>query len=90
MGAHHFHFSRSGHDTERIYVGQKLTFAGIRERQYLEKTIGRVIRKLIDTGAYPVDAHLDHFLVMKDGEKILVYYVVFERIKPKSCTKHYT
>ena len=62
--------------------GQNLTPLTIREKHCLEKAVGKLMRRFIDVGAYPVDAHLDHFLAMKaDGTDILVYYVDLERIK---------
>jgi hypothetical protein len=73
---------------ERVYEHRRVSLLSIRERQSMEKTVGRMVRHFIDRGAYPVDAHLDHFLVMKTGEaNISVYYVDLERIGFSSLTK---
>ncbi|MFQ5849123.1 MAG: hypothetical protein ACE5JU_00885 [Candidatus Binatia bacterium] len=69
---------------ERVYANEHLGLLGIsiRERQYLEEAVGRLMRTLIDKGAYPVDAHLDHFLAVRlRGGKILIYYVDLERVR---------
>ncbi|MEE9143487.1 MAG: hypothetical protein V3U06_01800 [Candidatus Binatia bacterium] len=73
---------------ERVYDCDNLSLLSIRERQLMEKTVGRLLRKFIDEGAYPVDAHLDHFLIMKSGEaSVHVHYVDLERIGFNSLTK---
>ncbi len=74
---------------ERVYDRRNLNTLTICERHYLEKAVGRLIRKFIDAGAYPVDAHLDHFLAMKvAGTQILVYYVDLERVKFNKLSKN--
>jgi hypothetical protein len=67
---------------ERVYVDQEPRPFVVRERHFLEKEIGRLTRGFVDAGAYPVDAHLDHFLVVREGpETITVLYVDLERIR---------
>jgi hypothetical protein len=40
------------------------------------------MRTMHDAGAYPIDAHLDHFLVSRaDNGEVEVRYIDFERIK---------
>lgn len=73
---------------ERAYQHEHLNLLSIRDRQCLEKEVGKLLRKMVDAGAYPVDGHLDHFLVMRTDEgKILVYYIDLERVEFSSLTK---
>lgn len=73
---------------ERIYSHDHFKEFGIKERHNLEKSVGRLIRKFIEVGAYPLDAHLDHFLATKvEEKKISVYYIDLERVKFNSLSK---
>jgi hypothetical protein len=74
------------------YVDESVTLEGVYsdrvsrpflvpERHALEKEVGELLRCFIDAGAYPVDAHLDHFLVVREGAACKVVYVDLERIK---------
>jgi hypothetical protein len=73
---------------ERIYQHEDATRLAIGERQSLERKVGKLLRSMVDAGAYPVDGHLDHFLALRaDGGEISVYYIDLERIGFRSLTK---
>ena len=74
---------------ESVYSSRSLEIMGFKYRLRLEERVGTLMRKLSDMGAYPVDAHLDHFLVVNDSiSGPVVYYVDLERMKFNSWTRH--
>ncbi|MGH7831762.1 MAG: lipopolysaccharide kinase InaA family protein [Candidatus Binatia bacterium] len=67
---------------ERVYNHESSSTLPNRERQRLERNVGKLLRAMVDAGAYPVDAHLDHFLALRvDGGEVPVYYIDLERIR---------
>lgn len=65
----------------RVYTHEGLERLTVQERQSLEKTVGRLVRKFIDKGMVPRDLGLDHFLARKESGEILVHWVDLERVK---------
>lgn len=67
---------------ERVYDRANASGFTVREKQFLEKAVGKLMRTMHDAGAYPIDAHLDHFLVRREESgRVKVCYIDFERIK---------
>jgi Lipopolysaccharide kinase (Kdo/WaaP) family len=57
-----------------------------RQRQHIEKTVGKLVRTFIDSSVRRFDGHLDHFLVSWEGEWApRVWYVDFEKIRFTLC-----
>lgn len=70
---------------DRIYDYNQPAAVSPPERQWIEKSIGQMMRKFIESGMYPVDVNLDHFIAQKvEGGKPSVYWVDLERVGLKS------
>jgi hypothetical protein len=71
---------------ERVYDRANASGLTVREKQSLEKAVGKLMRTMHDAGAYPIDAHLDHFLVSREKNgRMTVCYIDFERIEFHFC-----
>jgi hypothetical protein len=64
---------------ERVY--DQRPHLTIHEKLCLEREVGKLVRIMNDSGIYPVDAHLDHFLAVRSEQgTVSVKYIDFERI----------
>lgn len=67
---------------DRVYADARFKGLDVRERHFVEKSIGKLLRKFIDQGMYPRYLKLDHFLIKREeGGRILVYWIDLERTK---------
>lgn len=75
-----FPFLESVVSLEEVYTG-KFNSLSVRERQSMERMVGGMMRRFIDSGMYPRDLVLDHFLVKRiGGGGLSVYWVDLERV----------
>ena len=66
---------------DRVYADERLKDLNVRERQWVERAVGKLLRKFIDQGMYPRDLKLDHFLIRREEERLVVYWIDLERTK---------
>jgi hypothetical protein len=66
---------------DRVYADERLNELSVRDRQHVEKAVGRLLRKFIDQGMYPRYLKLDHFLIRRENERLVVYWIDLERTK---------
>ena len=67
---------------ERAYSYREPSCLSVRERQEMEKQVGQLLRLCLDSGLFPVNMCLGHFLGCRDSSgRLVVYWVDFEKMK---------
>lgn len=73
---------------DKVYPYRGCGGLAIFERQYLEKSVGRLLRKCFESGIFPANMCLGHFLARKEaGGRLVVYWVDFEKLKFRSLRR---
>jgi len=66
----------------RLYVHKEVKGISVRDRHFLEKTVGRMVQRITARGIFPRDLGIDHFLAERDtGGQLSVHWVDLERVK---------